>query len=43
MSNGPSRMGKIRDVYARRHLPAIAARWDARADSWDRELQDPEC
>ena len=31
------------DVYARRQLPAIAARWDARAAGWERNLQDPVC
>jgi SAM-dependent methyltransferase len=36
-------MGDIRTIYARRRLKAIAARWDARADSWDLLLQDPAC
>jgi SAM-dependent methyltransferase len=35
--------GHIRAIYARRQLKAIAARWDARADSWDRALEDPAC
>jgi SAM-dependent methyltransferase len=39
---GPA-MGGIREIYARRHLEAIAARWDARADSWDAALADPAC
>ena len=35
--------GHVRAMYARRHLKAIAARWDARADSWDRALEDTAC
>jgi SAM-dependent methyltransferase len=35
--------GHIRTIYARRQLKAIAARWDARADSWDQALGDPAC
>jgi predicted TPR repeat methyltransferase len=30
-------------VYQNRVLNEIAARWDARADSWDRSLQQPAC
>ena len=30
-------------VYERRELAAIAARWDARADSWEEALLDPDC
>jgi SAM-dependent methyltransferase len=43
MSGGQSRMGHIRTIYAHRRLKAIAARWDARADSWDLALEDPAC
>jgi len=43
MSAGRSRTSRRRDVYARRQLGAIAARWDARADSWDQSLQNPDC
>jgi SAM-dependent methyltransferase len=31
------------DIYARRRIKEIAARWDARADSWDRALEDSAC
>jgi SAM-dependent methyltransferase len=31
------------EVYARRELGAIAARWDARAGTWDQALADPAC
>ena len=30
-------------AYDRRRLGAIAARWDARAEAWDRDLDDPAC
>jgi SAM-dependent methyltransferase len=43
MSGGPSRIGNIRQIYARRRLKAIAARWDARAGEWDHALADPSC
>jgi SAM-dependent methyltransferase len=43
MSSGQAITENIRDIYARHRLQAIAARWDARADSWDRELKDPDC
>ncbi|MGO8701508.1 MAG: class I SAM-dependent DNA methyltransferase [Limisphaerales bacterium] len=43
MSGGQSRISPVREVYARRRLRAIASRWDARAASWDRALQDPAC
>jgi SAM-dependent methyltransferase len=43
MSKAQPRMGQIRTMYARRRLKAIAARWDARADSWDLALGDPTC
>jgi SAM-dependent methyltransferase len=38
-----SRPGDSQELYLRRRLAAIAARWDARAKSWDRALQDPAC
>jgi SAM-dependent methyltransferase len=43
MSSEQSGMGNVRSMYAQRRLKAIAARWDARADSWDEALQDPGC
>lgn len=43
MSGERSAKGEIRPMYARRRLKAIAARWDARADSWDHALEDPAC
>jgi SAM-dependent methyltransferase len=43
MSRVQSSMGQIRTIYPRRRLKAIAARWDARADSWDLALEDPAC
>jgi SAM-dependent methyltransferase len=30
-------------LYEGRRLKALAARWDAKAPAWDRELQDPAC
>ncbi|HEY3854463.1 MAG TPA: class I SAM-dependent methyltransferase [Verrucomicrobiae bacterium] len=36
-------MGSSQNDYARRNLEAIAARWDARADSWDDALEDADC
>ncbi len=30
-------------IYAQRNLKAVAARWDARAATWDETLQDPQC
>jgi SAM-dependent methyltransferase len=43
MSSDRSSGGHLRAIYARRHLKAIAARWDARAESWDEALEDPAC
>jgi len=43
MSSDRARTGKTPTMYARRRLEAIAARWDARADSWDHALEDPAC
>jgi SAM-dependent methyltransferase len=43
MSGDQSKTGQVRPIYARRYLKAIATRWDARADSWDRALEDPAC
>jgi len=31
------------DIYARRRLKEIAARWDTRADAWDQALEDSAC
>ena len=31
------------DIYRRHQLDAIAARWDARATGWDRDLENPAC
>lgn len=35
--------GDSRDVYENRRLGEIAARWDAKAAEWDRELSGPDC
>ena len=43
MSGTPPADVKDPTVYDRRELGAIAARWDARADSWEQGLQDPAC
>jgi SAM-dependent methyltransferase len=43
MSSEQSSIGNSGEIYARRHLEAIAARWDARADNWDHTLEDPAC
>lgn len=43
MSAGQSSIGRIRPIYARRRLKAIAARWDPRAGAWERALADPAC
>lgn len=43
MSKGQSDLGSNRAIYARRQLKDIAARWDARADSWDQALEDSAC
>ena len=32
-----------REIYARRHLEVVAARWDAKAGTWDKDLRDPAC
>jgi SAM-dependent methyltransferase len=38
-----SGIGSARNIYARRQLKSIAARWDARSASWDQTLEDPAC
>ena len=43
MKHEPSGSGDSREMYARRELGAIAARWDARAKSWDHALEDSDC
>jgi SAM-dependent methyltransferase len=43
MSGKSSGPGGIREVYTRRQIKEIAARWDARADSWDQALEDSAC
>jgi SAM-dependent methyltransferase len=43
MSCDRSGIGDAREIYARRRLKAIAARWNARAESWDQALEDPAC
>ncbi len=43
MRSGQSSTGHIRSIYAHRRLKAIASRWDARAESWDRALDNPDC
>ncbi len=35
--------GDSRRLYENRELAAIAARWDAKAGTWDRDLADPAC
>jgi SAM-dependent methyltransferase len=39
----PPGPGNSQPLYSRRRLKATAARWDGRAESWDRSLQDPAC
>ena len=34
---------EARQLYETRQLDLISARWDERAESWDRSLQDPTC
>ena len=43
MSRKASGTGGIREIYARRQIKKIAARWDARADAWDQALKDSTC
>jgi SAM-dependent methyltransferase len=43
MSGDRPNMGRIRTMYARRSLEAVAARWDGRAEAWDLALEDPAC
>ncbi len=43
MSGEQSSIGKAGKIYASRNLKSIAARWDARAKSWDQALEDPSC
>jgi SAM-dependent methyltransferase len=43
MSCEQSSVGSSGKIYARRQLKAIAARWDARAKTWDQSLDDPAC
>jgi len=43
MSGKASGIGDIREIYARRQIKKIAARWDARADAWDQALKDSAC
>jgi SAM-dependent methyltransferase len=33
----------VSNIYQEHQLEAIAARWDARAETWDAALQDPAC
>lgn len=42
-SHLPSKQTGPKDIYQLRKLEAVAARWDAKADAWDRDLQDPAC
>jgi SAM-dependent methyltransferase len=39
----PKGAQRSQHLYATRDAKAIADRWDARAYSWDRELENPEC
>jgi SAM-dependent methyltransferase len=44
MSDGlDSSAPPTRQIYTHRQLDAIAARWDARAKTWDHDLEDPAC
>jgi SAM-dependent methyltransferase len=43
VSGDPSSIGNAGIIYARRRLKSIAARWDARAKTWDQALEDPDC
>jgi SAM-dependent methyltransferase len=43
MNRDLSSTGNSQKIYASRNLDAIAARWDARSDSWDESLRDPAC
>ena len=43
MKKTVSGSGDSREIYARRELDAIAARWDGRADSWDHALEGADC
>lgn len=44
MSIGSGQNGEgSQALYERRQLPAIAARWDAKAATWDQDLTSPAC
>ena len=43
MTGDAASAGDNRQIYESRQLKEIAARWDARAAAWDRDLQDPAC
>jgi SAM-dependent methyltransferase len=43
MSGSPSDPENSGEIYARRQIKEIAARWDARADAWDQTLEDSAC
>jgi len=44
VSTGSERdAGGSQALYEGRRLSALAARWDAKAGTWERELQDPAC
>ena len=36
-------MGSVSEIYQERRLQAIAARWDARATTWESDLAQPAC
>ena len=38
-----SSLHPVQQTYTNRQLDAIAARWDARARTWDHDLEDPVC
>lgn len=42
-ADAPRNLPTSRDLYEHRQLGAVAARWDAKAEHWDRDLADPAC
>ena len=42
-SDPPPKPTARADIYQKRQLAAVAARWDSKAEAWDRDLEDPGC
>src|SRR6267154_504002 len=42
-TNLPKKSSCSQRLYENRNLDAIAARWNAKAADWDRNLEDPTC